>query len=79
MKHSCFSTLPIDPRTLLKTPRKQEVRLVAPGINYHFGLFNSISNIITSTKNNDCIKIIVNIDGLPISKSSPQQFWPILG
>lgn len=78
-QHSCFSTLPINPRTLLKTPRKQEVRLVAPGIYYHFGLFNSISNIITSTKNNDCIKIIVNIDGLPISKSSPQQFWPILG
>lgn len=79
-QHSCFSTFPIDPRTFLKTPRKQEVRLVAPGIYYHFGLFNSLSNIITSTKNNDnCIKITINIDGLPISRSSPQQFWPILG
>jgi len=30
-KHSCFSTLSIDARTLLQTPRKQEVPIVAPG------------------------------------------------
>lgn len=26
-----------------------------------------------------CVKININIDGLPLSKSSQQQFWPILG
>lgn len=29
--------------------------------------------------NISCVKIAVNIDGLPLSKSSQQQFWPILG
>jgi len=60
-------------------PRKQEIRTVAPGSYYHFGV-NSISKILASVKDNiDCIKITVNIDGLPLSKSSLQQFWPILG
>lgn len=25
------------------------------------------------------MKITINVDGLPLSKSSSQQFWPILG
>ncbi|EFN71309.1 hypothetical protein EAG_00317, partial [Camponotus floridanus] len=67
-------------RSLLKTPRRQEIRIVAPGIYYHFGLLNSLLDILTSIKDNiDCVKITVNIDGLPLSKSSSQQFWPILG
>ncbi|XP_036139931.1 uncharacterized protein LOC105834898 isoform X1 [Monomorium pharaonis] len=78
--HSCFSTLSLDARTLLKTPRKQELRIVPPGSYYHFGVLNSVSKILASVKDNiDCVKISVNIDGLPLSKSSLQQFWPILG
>lgn len=80
--HSCFSSLPADARSLLQTPRKQEVRIVVPGTYYHFGLRKSILNILTSMnakRNIDNIKIAINIDGLPLSKSSPQQFWPILG
>lgn len=35
---------------------------------------------MTLQKDNiDCVKISINIDGLPLSKSSQQQFWPILG
>jgi len=79
-KHSCFSSLSVDVRSLLKTPRKQDIRVVEPGIYYHFGLQKSMLNILTSMKNNiDSIKIAINVDGLPLSKSSQQQFWPILG
>lgn len=79
-QHSCFSTLSSDARSLVKTPRRQEIRTVIPGIYYHFGLLNSVLNILTTAKDNiDCIKIMINIDGLPLSKSSSQQFWPILG
>ncbi|EFN66844.1 hypothetical protein EAG_08548, partial [Camponotus floridanus] len=79
-KHSCFSRLSLDARSLLKTPRQQEIRTVVPGSYYHFGLSNSIKEILTFVKDNiSCVKIAVNIDGLPLSKSSQQQFWPILG
>lgn len=77
-----YSSIPIllDARSLLKTPRQQEIRTVAPGLYYHFGLSHSIRKILTSVKDNiNCVKIAMNIDGLPLSKSSQQQLWPILG
>lgn len=79
-KHSCFSTLSLDARTILKIPRQQDIRTVVPGSYHHFGLIESIKQILSSVKENiDCLKIAVNIDGLPLTKSSQQQFWPILG
>lgn len=80
-KHSCFSALPLDARSLLRTPRhQQELRTVEPGSYYHFGLADSIRKVLTFVKDNiDCIRIGVNIDGLPLSRSSQQQFWSILG
>jgi len=79
-KHSCFSTLFADARTLLKTPRQQEIVTVVPGTYYHFGLLKPIKQILSFIKEKiDCIKVAVNIDGLPLTKSSQQQFWPILG
>lgn len=79
-KHSCFSTLSSDARTLLKTPRQQDIRIVVPGSYHHFGLVEPIRQILSTVNENIyCLKIAVNIDGLPLSKSSQQQFWPILG
>lgn len=79
-KHTCFSTLRLDARSLLKTPRQQELRIVVPGSYYHFGLKYSVKKTLTSIKDNvNCIRIVINIDGLPLSKSFLQQFWPILG
>jgi len=79
-KHSCFSTFSSDARTLLKTPRQQDIRTVVSGSYYHFGLGESIRQILSPAKENiDCLKIAVNIDGLPLTKSSQQQFWSILG
>jgi len=55
-QHSCFSKLSIDTRTLLQTPRKQEIRTVTPGTYYHFGLMHSILQILTSIKDYiDCV------------------------
>jgi len=74
-KHSCFSKLPVDARSLLKTPRQQNIRVVMPGSYFHFGLLQPVKKIIASIKDNvNCVKIAINIDGLPLSKSSQQQF-----
>jgi len=79
-KHSCFSKLPVDARLLLKTPRQQDTRIVMSGSYFHFGLLDPVKKIIASIKDNvNCVKVAINIDGLPLSKSSQQQFWPILG
>lgn len=79
--HQCFNSLCIDARTLLKTPLQYELKNIEQGKYIHFGLRNGIQNIIeghnllTST----CIEVAINIDGLPLSKSSNSSFWPILG
>lgn len=73
--------LPKDCRTLLRTGSSKvlNIREVKPGIYYHFGLKKGIlmySSILPL--NSHVIKIAVGVDGLPISKSSSGQFWPIL-
>jgi len=74
--------LPKDCRTLLHSGSKKVLNLreVDPnGIYFHFGLREGIlrySSIIFSQ--NNIIKIAIGIDGLPLTKSSSAQFWPIL-
>lgn len=82
---------PKDSRTLLRTPRNAKLTDIQGGQIYHFGIkqpilqtidlglvdfrlpklvyFEDIPNLITLT---------VGIDGLPLSKSSRKQFWPVL-
>lgn len=47
----------------------------------HFGLWSALRRSIkmyyTFIKTDE-IKLHINIDGLPISKSSSSQFWPIM-
>lgn len=77
-----LSNLPKDPRTLLKTPRSTETRVVPPGTYCHFGLESGILGVLKN-----CyhvyefkeIKIKVGVDGLPVSESNGSQLWPILG
>lgn len=73
--------LPGDARSLLKTPRQIKLKTVDPGYYFHFGLEECIIKLLD--KNNakllcDTVEVIVNIDGLPISKSSGSQLYPIL-
>lgn len=85
-------SLPCDSRTLLETPRKVALIEVEGGQLFHFGikkqLEKSISKGLYDFKLPDLkslrglpnlITISVGIDGLPISRSSRKQFWPILG
>lgn len=70
--------LPQDPRTLMKTPKNVAIVPVGNGQYWHNGLrfcleylFSNISEAIT-------ISLSINFDGLPIFKSSKDEFWPIL-
>jgi hypothetical protein len=81
--HHDHPDLPKDPRTLLRTNVSFDVLDVADGQYYHFGIKN---NVITqleldpeNLENLQEISLLINIDGLPIFKSSPGQLWPILG
>lgn len=75
-------SLPRDARTLLRTPRETNVVDLAGGQYVHFGLIPALHSIMQELKNAglsvDNINLSLNIDGLPISKSSTNSFWPIL-
>lgn len=75
--------LPLDARTLFQTPKQVDIIEMTPGKYYHAGLSDSLRK---SIRKHYCqsnlpsqININVNIDGLPLTKSSGSQFWPILG
>ena len=81
-----YTNLPKDPITLLQTKRDYELRTIEGGSYYHFDMKLSISDALAAVDLPDSVradlKIIyvqINIDGLPLFKSSNVQFWPILG
>lgn len=75
--------LPKDARTLLQTPRKSIVKISINGSsNFHYGLKRALIDQLSHAKcevKNNRILLDLNIDGLPISKSSKSQIWPVLG
>ena len=74
-------SLPKDPRTLLSTQKIIELKTIPGGFYYHFGIANGIlmrSSHLKQLKH-DSINLQINVDGLPLFKSSSEQFWPILG
>lgn len=70
-------------RNLVNTSRNASVNMkcMGNGRYAHFGLVFALKRSIkiysTFIKTNE-IKININVDGLPISKSSTSQFWPIM-
>jgi len=79
-----LTELPKDSRSVLRTRKINEtsnLTMVDPGVYHHFGLSLAIRRHfnLTPINNVDLVRIVVGIDGLPISKSSSSQFWPILG
>jgi hypothetical protein len=74
--------LPKDKRTLLGTPRKIEYKQMGDGQYVYFGIEASIKKCLSrcdsSIQEHDCIAILVNVDGVPLFKSSSVQLWPIL-
>ncbi|XP_011858878.1 PREDICTED: uncharacterized protein LOC105556398 isoform X2 [Vollenhovia emeryi] len=74
---------PSDARTFLKTPTKAESIPMEHGRYVHFGIAKGLHHIIeissTITYLPEEIHLSINIDGLPLAKSSKSQLWPILG
>ncbi|KAK0156029.1 hypothetical protein N1851_001424 [Merluccius polli] len=75
--------LPKDGRTLLKTKVHYDIQEKAGGNYHHFGILSFLRATL-----NKHVKILtegmtlglqINIDGLPLFKSSTLQLWPILG
>lgn len=69
--------LPLDSRTLLGTLRNVECKNLCGGKYYYFGLINTLKKAITSTTSKH-LDLHINVDGLPLYKSSSDQLWPIL-
>lgn len=72
--HNCPSQI----RTLLQTPRQIETTKVCEGEYFHWGLDSVIQKMILKCDNINSIDLLINIDGLPLGKSSNATLWPIL-
>uniref|UniRef100_A0A1Y1LQ64 DUF4218 domain-containing protein n=1 Tax=Photinus pyralis TaxID=7054 RepID=A0A1Y1LQ64_PHOPY len=70
--------LPNDARTLLQTPRNSIISKLDNGQYIHFGLENALKGIVKDIGNLQCIELLINVDGLPLSRSSTACLWPIL-
>lgn len=73
-------SLPKDSRTIMATPRhKCDINVDEFGGSYwHYGLENALRNCLNKLEIDKDIQINVNVDGLPLFKSSRFEFWPIL-
>lgn len=67
------------------TPRNTEVSSLAGGMHHHFGIEKALVGAFKLSKVNchdrsfpDTLTLHINIDGIPLSKSSNDCFWPIL-
>lgn len=72
--------LQLDARTLLKTPKHSPISNCEPGEYLHYGLEKALNDLLqrnVTLPQNSLIDI--NLDGLPISKSTKKSLWPILG
>ena len=84
--HIFHPSLPLDPRTLLGTPTSvsNDIKEVKGGHYYHFGIASNIvklhkAEVLVANVSSNEIKLQVNIDGLPVFRSTNFQLWPILG
>ncbi|CAN7945711.1 unnamed protein product, partial [Ixodes hexagonus] len=78
--HSCFSALPSSARALLETPRKSlGIRNMGSGKYCPFGLAAGLEELLRGiSRLPEHLILNFNVDGLPLGKSSRNQFWPIL-
>lgn len=83
--HRYHPGLPLESRTVLHTARTASIKSMSDGGTYsHVGIAKNLNDIFDSNPNEACfncqqLKIQINVDGLPIFKSSSLQLWPILG
>ncbi|XP_060855058.1 uncharacterized protein LOC132932708 [Metopolophium dirhodum] len=75
--------VPKDVRTLMHTPKTKEMVNISNGSYIHLGLRDMLLplleiNDFNKHTSDNILRIGINIDGLPIAKSSKSQLWPIL-
>lgn len=70
--------LPKDCRTLMGTPVSVPIHTLSNGKMWYNGVQKSLECTLDKISNDTSITLDWNFDGLPISKSSNNQFWPIL-
>lgn len=70
--------LPMDSRTLMKTPKTVDMLNVSGGQFWYDGVTNNLRRNLSSLKCDTKISLNINIDGLPLFDSSSVQLWPIL-
>ena len=74
-----FPTLPLDWRTLSKTPVQHNVIEIGGGQYCHVGLEKGLLHIIQTTSfSGDSLELQINVDGIPLFHSSSTSLWPIL-
>lgn len=76
--------LPKSAVTLLQTKTDKNIKLMMSlkntiGSYVYFGLESGLKRIITNEFTENTIRLLFNIDGLPLYNSSSQQFWANLG
>nr|CAB3268053.1 transposase domain-containing protein [Phallusia mammillata] len=71
--------LPKDPRTLLGTCTSYETKQISGGQYYHFGISTCIckelKRVSLLPECGSTLRLQINIDGLPLFKSTNDQFW----
>ena len=79
--HRFHPDLPLDSRTVCKTPRNTMTKKLHNGGEYiHFGVKHGVEELVKcgELSNVDHLKLQFNVDGLPLFKSSGMCIWPIL-
>lgn len=71
--------LPGDARSLKHTPRSAPTIPMKGGSYIHYGIKDSLTDLLEKFHfPQDILELNFNVDGLPVSKSSGAQVWPIL-
>lgn len=70
--------VPSDIRTLLPKTANFSIRCVPPGFYSHFGIENQLMSLSSYFYECDEIVFDINVDGIPLFRSSRVQLWPIL-
>lgn len=71
--------LPNDLRTLKSTPQQVIKGVMPPGEYIHYGIKDALTDfLINYSYISNNISLNINVDGLPLFKSSLKQTWPIL-
>ncbi|CAI6371100.1 unnamed protein product [Macrosiphum euphorbiae] len=81
---NCYNNLPKSAAGLLKSKSYIDIKIMKSlkntnGSYAYFGVGEGLKTIVTDTYTENSIRLLFNIDGLPLYNNSNQQFWPILG